>query len=167
MRKTAFIAAFVILSACASKKIKPSELSDGFGGTRDLAHQFVYKQKADYSNKLPVGLSAGKDTILSYPGPKDVLQDTAILYPVKLFKDYWWDRIGVGTNTGYVDIELPQYTLLKEPPALEFLSSKLLEKEPYLEIWDCGTKGAITIKEVNDMIMQDSLFKKCKKIMPF
>jgi len=156
----------ITLFGCVSKKKNASNGPDSIGTSQALAHQYIYKQKYDFSEKLPVVLSEDKQLILAYPDPLDVSLDTLIRCPVKLFKDYWFDRIGIGVNTGYVDILLRDYARLAEPPRMEFMRSKLIEKEPFQEVWDCGIRGEITVNEVNELILQDSLIKRCKQIWP-
>lgn len=124
---------------------------------------YVYKTNADYSNKVPVILSEDKKTIISYPHPNDLKAGDTFLKPTVLIDNYYLDNKGVQANTAFLDISFEEYGSYTEAPSLNYLESKLLDKNPFLELCDCGLKSNIKSHEtLNLLIKQKKLRSTCK-----
>jgi hypothetical protein len=115
---------------------------------------------------VPIGLSADKKEIVSYPDPKDVKNDSGFYYPTALNDGYWMDNIGVGVNTGYLGMSLKEYSQLSEPLKLNVMMTMLVDTSPFTEMWNCGSRGSVSIEEINKWISTKTLSKNCKAIHP-
>src|ERR1035437_8899341 len=78
-------------------------------------HLLVYKTKADYRKLVPVILSAGKSTIVSYPDPQDLRLGGDKILPAKLHKGYLMDNRGIAENVAFLKITYQQFAGLSKP----------------------------------------------------
>ena len=155
----------LFFSACCERKIHSLTVSHP-SSVKALPAVIVYKTKANYSMLVPVGLSADKKEIVSYPDPKDVKDDSGFYYPTALKNGYWMDNIGVGGNTGYLGMSLKEYSQLKEPLSLSEMMAMLVDANPFMEMWNCGNRGLVSVDELNVWIKNGELDKKGKRIFP-
>ncbi|MCX6351967.1 MAG: hypothetical protein NTX03_08900 [Bacteroidetes bacterium] len=123
----------------------------------------VYKTKADYQNLVPVILSDDKLEIISYPDPKDVAMNPV---PTQLNKGYLLDNRGIGINVAYLKLTYPEYANLKALPSLKELYTLIIDKDPLLELCDCGNKTALKKPslQLNTLIDSKKLRTTCKPI---
>jgi hypothetical protein len=126
----------------------------------------VYKINPTYYDKVPVILSEDKNKIVSYPHPKDLKSGEELLLPDLLEDGYFLDHKGIQKNTAFLSYTYEEYSKLSGPPSLQELMRKILDKDPFTELCDCGSrKGFDDIKsQVNQLIRQKSLRKVCKII---
>lgn len=123
----------------------------------------VYKTKADYYDKVPILLSDDKKTILGFPHPKDLIRGGQLALPTRLVKGYLLDNRGVSANTAFLKYSYKDYASLKTPPDLNILYQSILDKDPFLEIYDCGLRsGYKGIGEIKQIIRKG--FKRVKKL---
>jgi len=157
--------AIVILffAACCTRKPTNVTVSRPTSA-KALPAIIIYKTKANYSMLVPVGLSADKKEIVSYPDPKDVKDDSGFYYPTALKNGYWMDNIGVGVNTGYLGMSLKEYYQLKEPLSLAEMMAMLVDLNPFTEMWNCGNRESVSVDELNKIIKNNGLGKAFKKI---
>lgn len=155
----------LLISACCSRKNTTVQVdkSKWFSALPSIV---IYKTKANYSMLVPIGLSADKKEIVSYPDPKDVKNDSGFYYPTALNDGYWMDNIGVGVNTGYLGMSLKEYSQLSEPLKLNVMMTMLVDTAPFTEMWNCGSRGSVSIEEINKWISTKTLSKNCKAIHP-
>ncbi|MCB9227410.1 MAG: hypothetical protein H6578_09620 [Chitinophagales bacterium] len=126
---------------------------------------YVYKTNADYSNKVPVILSEDKKTIISYPHPNDVKTGNSFLTPTKLLQDYYLDNKGIQINTAFLDISFEEYSSYTEVPPLSYLESKILDKNPFTELCDCGLKSNIKNTETIDLLIKQKKLRSTCKVL--
>lgn len=126
-------------------------------------HQLIYKTKRDYSKYVAVELSEDRKTLTYYPAPTD-MRAISKLKPVKLHKDYWLSKTGISGNTAYLAITSSEYAKMKKVPDEARLMKLVKYKDVVTEIYDCGKRGAMTEKQINDLIDNDQLETKCKKL---
>ncbi len=126
-------------------------------------HYLVYKTKNDYSKYVAVELSQDEKTLTYYPAPTDIKAITR-LAPLKLHKDYWLSRTGVSGNTAYLGMTMESYAKLKKVPDEARLLKMVKYKHAVTEIYDCGKRGEMTEKQINELIDKDQLKDKCKKL---
>ena len=100
----------------------------------------IYKTKKDYYDKVPVTQSDDKTKIVSYPGVKDIYYNGNLSYPVKLNDGYLLDNRGIGKNSAFLSITYEEYSKLGEAPALSEMMNKIIDKGPFTEIYDCGSR---------------------------
>ena len=163
MRSINVVLALLIFAACGTRKQNKPMFKDTTMSSQ-LPALIIYKTKKDYSNLVPVILSSDKKQIIGYPDPIDVKNDSSYNYPTSLFNGYWIDNIGITVNTGFININLEDYSKLKEPPSIKEMTSKLVEVEPFLEIWNCGYGIELNIPELNRIILTENLEDHFKRI---
>lgn len=126
----------------------------------------VYKTKADYSKYVPVTLNAEKTEVVAYPAPTDVYRNGKLAYPTPLVNGYYLDNRGIGLNSAFLNITYEDYIKLKEaPPLTDMMGKLLLEKNPFTEIYNIGTRSRFTNEqaEINEIIKKGGL-KKFKRL---
>jgi len=121
----------------------------------------IYKTKADYFKLVPVGISQDKKSIVSYPNMTDVLPNN---YPIKLNKGYLFGNVSV--NSGFLKLTMEEYSVLKELPSPEKLYDLLMDDDPFLEMYDCGSRSEFKEleKELNQVIDDGDLASRCNKL---
>jgi len=114
----------------------------------------VYKTRKNYSQYIPVTMNVEKTRIVSYPHPTDIYYKGKLAYPTFLNKGYLLDNRGIGPNVVFLDYTYDAYSRLKEPLTMEQLISHLLDKNPLLELWNCGPRPGFKdeVKELNILI---------------
>lgn len=123
-------------------------------GTNATAPALVYKTRADYFNRVPVGMNAEKNRIVSYPDPTDLYDETTLFLPTRLKNGYLLDNRGIGTNVAFLRYTYETYRALSKVPALSQLMDSLLDRNPLTELWDCGPRSLYKkeVEELNTLI---------------
>lgn len=126
----------------------------------------VYKTKKDYSNFVPVLLSEDKTEIISYPHPNDLIVGNGFPFPTTLNNHYLLDNRGINKNVAFLKFTYQEYSELKTLPTLKELFDNILDKDPLIELCDCGNKTAFSdpVKQLNSLISKDKLREICKTI---
>ncbi|MDZ4667204.1 MAG: hypothetical protein SGJ00_04900 [bacterium] len=126
----------------------------------------VYKTKADYRNFVPVLLSDDKSEIISYPHPSDIKVGEEYAKPSLLKDGYLLDNRGVGQNVAFLNYTYEAYAKLEEVPSLKDLYAHIVDKDPLLEMCNCGSMKGLENREqqLNKLIDQKKLRKVCKVI---
>ena len=126
----------------------------------------VYKTKRNYNNLVPILLSDDGKTIISYPHPKDLIVGSGYPLPTILNDGYLIDNRGIGRNVAFLNITYEEYSKLENVPSIEELYKLIIDKEPLLELCNCGTKTNFTNieKEINELIDNKKLRTVCKII---
>ncbi|MEI8086414.1 MAG: hypothetical protein WCG93_09390 [Paludibacter sp.] len=129
-------------------------------------HLIVYKTKADYYNFVPVILSDDKTEIISYPDPIDVKLGEKLQLPTLLHDGYLLDNRGIGKNVAFVKIIYEDYSKLQTVPTLRVLYSLIIDKDPLIELYDCGIRTGSNddINKINNLIDSNKLLSECKVI---
>ncbi|WNJ17052.1 hypothetical protein [Pontibacter sp. G13] len=127
----------------------------------------VYKTKQDYSQLVPVLLSADKSQIVSYPHPKDLKVGGKYLVPTSLSKGYWLDNKGIMGEVAFLGMTYAEYAALPEAPSLADLYDAIVDKDPMMEVCDCGSRKAFSDieQQLNRLIDKRKLRTKCKAIL--
>jgi hypothetical protein len=158
-----YIAAIIILAVgCKSNDAMKNFAPQYTPGPQAL----VYKTLKDYSNHVPVLLSDDKSEIASYPAPKDVMSGSNYLTPTRLKKEYLLDNRGIGKNVAFLKYTYAEYAQLEKAPSLQSLYDAIIDKNPLLELCDCGNKTGFSDIEsqLNYLIDKKSLREICKII---
>lgn len=129
------------------------------------APTIVYKTKHDYSMNVPVTLSADKSKIVSYPSVADIYYKGEFSYPYKLENGYLLDNRGINENSVFLKYTYEEYSKLKEIPKLSELYLFIIDKDPFIEVYNCGNRYRFKneIEELNEIIKNDN-FKNFKKL---
>lgn len=150
----------IITFSCTSSKISGQTTNKemDFSGPPTV----IYKTNKDYTKFVSVTLSEDKSKIVSYPSPKDVYYKGVLAYPTKLKNGYLLDNRGVTPNSVFLNITYEEYSKLKEVPSLSELYSKIIDKNPFTEFYNCGDRQRFKneIKEINKIIKGGKL-KEC------
>jgi hypothetical protein len=158
------------VSACHSTNKMPASAPNDMkaaNAVNSLPPALVYKTRADYGKLVPVIMNDAKTAIVSYPHPSDVKNSRGYLQPVELKKGYLLDKKGIGKNVAFLNITYEEYAKLVEPPSMEQLEKLIIDKDPLVELCDCGniTRFSDPVKELNDYIKHHSLSEHCKTII--
>ena len=160
----------VFLISC-SKKSQPgsatkTETKEQTGGsTMALPPCIIYKTKADYLKYVPVSLSEDKTRLKSYPDVKDLRNQGKSTYPERLSEGFMLDNRGIGPDVAFLSITYEDYVSKTKTPSADDLFQQLLDKDPLLEMYQCGNRyqyDDIT-RELNEIIVSGKL-SECKKI---
>lgn len=168
--RTFFAFLFVALCGCKSNnKItqvqsinKPDFTPQYVPGPQAL----IYKTKGNYNDLVPVLLSEDKKEIIAYPHPNDIKTGEKFQYPTMLNNGYLLDNRGIGNNVAFLRLTYKEYSELKSLPSLEELYSYIIDKDPLIELCNCGSKKAFTDidKQLNSLIDTKNLRTTCKTI---
>lgn len=149
---------FFVLTSC-----KPKQQIAAVKGKPVLANVpiIIYKTKQDYSQQVPVTMSADKMSIVSYPAPSDVYYGAELAYPVTLKDGYFLDKRGVDQNSAFTKWTYYEYSRLQKTPTQEEIKKMLLETDPFTEMWYCGTRNDFKDleNELNNAIVKGKLSK--------
>jgi hypothetical protein len=131
-----------------------------------LPHIVIYKTSNDYRYNVPVILSDDKSQIVSYPHPTDLFFDNELTLPIQLDKGYLLDNRGIGKNVAFLSYTYEEYSRLKFPPSLEKLYKNIIDKDPLVELWNCGTREEFSDlrRQLNELINKNMLSVKGKRI---
>jgi len=130
------------------------------------AKAIVYKTKKKYNNLVPVLLSDDKSEIISYPHPSDIKIGDKFQTPTSLHNGYLLDNRGIGLNIGFLKLTYKEYSELHEVPPIIELYKMIIDKDPLVEMYDCGYKNAIPnlLEYLNDLIDNNKLTTQTKKL---
>ncbi len=118
----------------------------------------IYKMKADYSNNIPVILSADKKTVVRYPAPGDLFFEGKISRPTKLANGFYLDNRGVNENVAFTSYTYDDYLNLKKAPTAQELFNIIIDADPLLEIYQLKDIGRDP-EALNEIIKSGSLPK--------
>jgi hypothetical protein len=122
----------------------------------------VYKTKGDYRNYVPVLLSEDKSKIVTYPDPKDIRSGNRA--PSILANGYLLDNRGIGKRVAFLRVTYAVYGQLPEAPTMVELEDMILDKNPLIELYDCGSRNQYKNLEadLNAIIQNGALSTQCK-----
>jgi hypothetical protein len=126
----------------------------------------VYKTKGNYANLVPVLLSDDKTEIISYPHPGDVKTGDGFLTPTLLNNNYFLDNKGIGSNVAFLKLTYNEYAALENAPTLKEMYELIIDKDPLIELCNCGNKKALSnpAKQLNKVIDKKQLRTVCKVV---
>jgi hypothetical protein len=159
-----FLVSIIVFSfSCHCTKQNQSLFQPNFKNS--VAQIVVYKTTKNYSTYVPVQLNNEGTKIISYPAPSDIFMNGKLALPTKLKNNYWLDNRGITMHTAFINYTYDEYSKLADAPSLDILFSKIIDKHPILEIYNCGAKTTLIdkmlIDALNDEIKNNGL-KKCK-----
>jgi hypothetical protein len=160
----------VFLVSCSnSSKVnhsKKTEAENEMTGKNEMASPptIVYQTKADYFDKVPVTLSEDKSEVVSFPGVKDIFYNGELAYPTKLNDGYLLDNRGINPNSAFLKLTYGDYSKLEATPTKEELFGMILDNDPFISMYNCGSKYQYKdiVTELNAMIDSKKLKKQLK-----
>ncbi len=166
LNKLSLLVIVFSITACSSSKKPEGEQLVKENIDYSGPSTIIYKTTKDFSKNVPVTLSADKTKIVSYPAPGDIYFKGKLAYPTELVKGYLLDNRGISINTAFIKYTYEEYSKLKEVPDLKTLYSLIVEKEPVVEMYNCGNRYKFKdeVLELNSIITQQKLsaYKKMK-----
>ena len=117
----------------------------------------VYKTKKDYREKVSVQLSHDGKTITAYPGPSDVLFQK----PLELADGYLLKRM---VGDAYLSLTIDAYADTSHIYTVEDLLVLVIDREPYLEKYDCSCCTGPDTASINKLIRKGEL-KNCSSLL--
>lgn len=153
-----FISAIAIVS-CNNKSIMETKKNKTLTANYPGPHAIIYKTKNYYNNLVPIIMSDDKTEIVSYPGIKDIYYKGKLALPTELNNGFLLDNRGINKNTAFIKYTYQQYSKLPETPKMEILLKSIIDKDPFIEMYDCGQKNIYQdiIKELNNIIDENML----------
>lgn len=164
MKKLILILSIIILASCSS--VKQNKITMGSKEKDKVILNFkagpqtiIYKTSKNYNKLVPVILSDDKTKIVSYPHPKDIYLNGNFSYPTELQKGYLLDNRGINKNVAFLKITYEEYSNYKNAPSPNELYEKILDKDPLIEIYNCGNRLTFKneIEDLNRLIESDGL----------
>jgi len=126
----------------------------------------IYKTKADYFDKVPVILSSDKEELTGFPGVRDIISSDDYTYPTILEGGFLLDNRGINENVAFLRLTYEEYSQLDKTPSKEELMEMILEADPLLEMYHCGSRFSYgnIVEELNTRIVTGELdkFKRLK-----
>jgi len=158
-----FLSTMIIVSmtlSCKNSKVNQTTKNDKeeeeMVGAKQTAGPpaIIYKTKEDYADKVPVTLSEDKSEIANYPGIKDVFYKGELAYPTNLNDGFLLDNRGLDKNSAFLNITYEEYSKLEKVPSLVEFNEMILDKDPFTEMYHCGSKFDYKdiIAELNEII---------------
>ena len=125
----------------------------------------IYRTKNDYFDKVPVTLSENLDRVIAYPSQKDIIAGESFSYPTRLFNGFLLDNRGIGQHSAFLGLSYEKYAEMQADISAEFLFLKVIDPDPFLELYHCGSQfdHRDLVKELNELIDQNK-FERCTKI---
>jgi hypothetical protein len=125
----------------------------------------IYKTRSDYSMYVPVMMSPDKSKIESYPDIRDIYYQGKFSLPTLLVNGYLLDNRGIGPQVAFLWYTYEDYSKLTHTPTVEDLMTGLQDKDPLVEMYQCGQRSQyINLEqELNDLIKSGKL-STCKKL---
>ena len=162
-----FLICAVCLMSCKTEKIASApEPEKPHAAAVASPAAIIYKMKHDYSQNVPVILSEDKQTIASYPHPRDMYTNGKLAMPTALTKGYWLDNRGINERVAFLKYTYEEYASLSEAPAIQELKENIIDDDPIKEMWNCGPRHRYQdiINDLNELIKSKQLKEKCTKI---
>jgi hypothetical protein len=157
-----------LLFYSCSKKTTATKTDPPSGNSHPKQAQapcIFYKTKADYSKNVPVMLTADKSAVASYPDIKDVYADGKPAYPTPLKNGYLLDNRGIGPDVAFLKTSYEEYHALGKTPSATELFQLILEKDPLVEMYQCGTRSQYADPaEAMNSIISSGKMENCKKL---
>lgn len=122
-----------------------------------LPPSVVYKTRQDYSNLVWVQLSVDKSRITAYPAPTDIIRQT----PVALHNGYYTGSVGI--NTAFINITIAEYSKLTQTISPDQLYDLIIDRDPVIELYNCGSHTSIT--DINTIVVSNQLSIKCNQLL--
>jgi hypothetical protein len=156
-------ACIVMIGACCHEKKSQQFTADTQKviGPRII----IYKTRADYFLNVPVGLSADKKTISSYPASTDIYTNGKLAVPTKLENGFLLDNRGISPDVAFINLTYEQYAALPSTPALNELQDMIIDRDPITNMYDCGKRNSFQniSEDINKLILKND-FSKFKKL---
>jgi hypothetical protein len=156
-------ACLVIFGGCHQEKQSQQVAGNNYKVTGP--HIIIYKTKADYFLNIPVGMSADKKTISSYPAITDIYTSGKLAIPTKLEQGFLLDNRGISEDVAFINKTYEQYAVLPATPSATELEAMIIDSDPLTVMYDCGSRNSFQniLEDINKLILKND-FSKFKKL---
>ncbi len=154
----------LVLAACCGRKQQSASSSVPLPAAT-TGQVLVYRAAPEHRDRVPVMLS-DDGAITSFPDPRDVQTPDGPPLPSDLGKGYWLDNRGIAPNVAFLRLTYAEYGALEVPPSLAELEAAIVDRDPLLELCDCGKRSAYAdvVGELRELVAKDALLTRCKKL---
>jgi hypothetical protein len=157
----------LLFISCSHHVSPPGSAAGSKKGTIGVSSPpcIIYRTHSDYSIYVPVILSEDKSRIVSYPDIKDIYYNGKLSVPALLAGGFLLDNRGIGLQVAFLSYTYEEYSrLLSTPPATD-LMSMLLDKDPLVEMYQCGKRSQYTnIEQELNVLITSGKLDTCKKL---
>lgn len=126
------------------------------GSSHATGSLVVYKTKKDYREHVTVQLSEDGRFVQAYPGPGDV----GAQRPLELEDGYLLKRM---VGNAFLSLTIEEYAAADHGYSADELYELVMDKEPYLEIYECSGCSNGDTASLNQLIRQGELHK-CRSL---
>ncbi len=124
----------------------------------------IYRTRSDYSIYIPVMLSSDKTKVESYPDIRDVYYQGKFSLPTLLAGDFLLDNRGIGPQVAFLSYTYEEYSKLSSTPPATDLMQMLLDKNPLIEMYQCGQRSQYTdIEHELNILITSGKLNTCMK----
>lgn len=116
----------------------------------------IYKTKQDYRDLVSVQLSEDGSTLAAFPAPSDVENQR----PLELTDGYLLKRM---PGDVFLSLTIEEYAASARAYTSDELYGLIIDRRPFLEIYDCSACSTGDTVSVNRLIRQGRL-KECKSL---
>jgi len=116
----------------------------------------VYKTRKDYRDLVSVQLSSDGTTIVAFPAPSDALFQK----PMELADGYLLKRM---PGDAYLSLTIDAYAENSRSYTAEDLLALVIDKDPYVEKYDCSICATMDTSAINTLIREKKL-NKCRSL---
>ena len=162
-----FLSAGLLFISCSHHVSSPGSAATSKKGTITVNSPpcIIYRTRSDYSRYVPVTLSADKSKIDSYPDIKDIYYNGKLSVPTPLANGFLLDNRGIGLQVAFLDYTYEEYSKLSSTPPATDLMSRLLDKDPLVEMYQCGRRSQYTnIEQELNVLITSGKLNTCKKL---
>lgn len=155
-----------VLTSCSKKSVP---VNSGADTTVQVAFPgppcIVYKTTLDFSTQVPVEMTPDGSRIASFPDVADIYKSGELAYPTPLKDGYLLDNRGIGPGVAFLKYTYEDYRKLDQTPASSELFDAILDRDPLLEMYQCGNRSQFkdVVNELNELISSGKLTN-CKKL---
>lgn len=157
------IAGEVMFTGC-NRKSRPSggknnETKNEIPSSMAKPPCIIYKTSTDYSQNVPVILSADKSEIVSFPDVTDIRKQGDNVYPDTLAGGFLLDNRGIGPDVAFLDLTYSEFSAMDKTPDAGTLFGRIIDKEPLVEMYRCGSRYDYKdiVPELNTIISSGKL----------
>lgn len=104
----------------------------------------IYQTKADYSQLVPIILSADKKSVVSYPDVRDVYTNGTLAYPTQLKNGFLLDNRGISPDVAFIKLKYEEYAALPSTPRAEELLKMVVDADPLKKMYACGLRNSFS-----------------------
>ena len=141
------LVALFLTTSCAVRKKGPDQAS---------APVVIYKTRQDYRKLVSVQLSDDGRSLSAFPAPSDVVNQS----PVELADGYLLKRM---PGNVFLSLTIEEYAGHYRAYTPEELYALIIDRQPYLEIYDCSACSSVDTASINRLIRQGRL-EECKSL---